>query len=94
MASGLVWYVLSQEDVDTLARIGAGRRVGLLPVAAGEEYSAIVVRSPTQEHPGNQGWADLLVFVDGTQPFFVRDRDTAVGTPGHWSTTRSATEVG
>jgi len=73
MANGLVHYTVSAADVDVLAQIGAGRRVRQLPVAAGEEYAAMVVRSPVPEDPGNANRADLLVFVDGTQPYFKRN---------------------
>jgi hypothetical protein len=96
MASGLVWYIISDADVKVLAQIGAGRRVRTLPVAAGEEYAAMVVRSPLPDRPGNQSWADLLVFVDGTQSFFVRDVQlgSIANEPGTFTTNRRLTTVG
>ncbi len=94
MAAGRVHYTLTEQDVQTIIQIGAGRRVRSLPAAAGEEYAALVVRSPTPEHSGNQNWADLLVFVDGSQPYFVRDVQLGTGQAGTFSTTRLATVVG
>ena len=91
MATGLVHYVLSSGDVAVLARIGAGRRVGLLPLAAGEEYPAIVVRNPVG---GDEDLHDLLVFVDGTQPYFVRECEAGTGQAGTFNATPQKTEVG
>lgn len=91
MATGLVHYVLSDGDVQILARIGAGRRVGLLPLAAGEEYPAMVVRNPVG---GDANAHDLLVFVDGTQPYFVRERVAGTGEAGTFNTTPQKTAVG
>jgi len=94
MAVGLVHYTVSDADVDLLAQIGAGRRVRLLPVAAGEEYPAMVVRSPVPEAPGNATHADLLVFVDGAQPYFVRNAVVGTGQAGTFATTQQKTQVG
>lgn len=91
MATGLVHYVLSDGDVQILARIGAGRRVGLLPLAAGEEYPAMVVRNPVG---GDADAHDLLVFVDGTQPYFVRERVAGTGEAGTFNATPQKTAVG
>lgn len=89
MATGLVHYTVSENDVDILAQIGAGRRVRLLPVAAGEEYPAMVVRN-TQ----GSGLHDLLVFVDGTQPYFKRDVTLGTGQPGTFAAAPQKASVG
>lgn len=91
MAVGLVHYVLTQADVDVLARIGAGRRVGLLPMAAGEEYPAVVTRNPVG---GDSDLHDILVFVDGTQPFFVRAVEEGTGEDGTFNATAQKVTVG
>jgi hypothetical protein len=86
-----VHYVLTDGDVQLLIRIGAGRRVGLLPLAAGEEYPAVVVRNPVH---GDANAHDLLVFVDGTQPYFVRERVPGTGQPGSFNATPQKSSVG
>lgn len=91
MATGLVHYVLTSGDVQVLARIGAGRRVGLLPMAAGEEYPAVVVRNPVR---GDDDLHNLLVFVDGTQPYFVREAEEGTGQDGTFNATPQKSEVG
>lgn len=91
MATGLVHYVLNDGDVAILARIGAGRRKGLLPMAAGEEYPAMVVRNPVD---GDTDLHDLLVFVDGTQPYFVRARAAGTGEDGTFNATPQTAAVG
>ncbi|MBZ5739766.1 hypothetical protein [Nocardioides mangrovi] len=91
MAKGLVFYVLAQADVNLLAQIGAGRRVGLLPLAAGEEYPAMVVRNPVN---GDSNLHDLLVFVDGTTPYFCRERQAGAGQAGTFNAVAQKTPVG
>jgi hypothetical protein len=89
MASGLVHYVVSDGDVSILAQIGAGRRVRQLPIVSGEEYPAVVVRN-TQ----GGGLHDLLVFVDGTQPYFRRDVVAGTGQAGTFNATPQKASVG
>jgi hypothetical protein len=95
VTTGIVYYTVSAADVDLLARIGAGRRVRLLPVAAGEEYAAAVTRSPVPDAPGDDTHADLMVFVNGTDPYFVRNAVKGTGQAGTWAATaQHPTQVG
>ncbi len=89
MATGLVHYTVSVADVSLLARIGAGRRKRQLPAVAGEEYPAVVVRN-TQ----GGGLHDLLVFVDGSAPYLVRDAVVGTGQAGTFATTPQKAAVG
>ena len=66
MASGLVHYTVSDADVQLIPQIGLGRRGRRMPVAAGEEYPAVVTRCPTPEFPGDNTVCDLMVFLNGT----------------------------
>lgn len=94
MAAGLVFYTVNDQDVKTLAQIGAGRRVRALPVKAGEEYAAMVTRSPVPEAPADANRADLLVFVNGSQPYLVRNVAVGTGEPGTFATEAQAASVG
>ena len=94
VTAGLVFYTVSAGDVGLLARIGAGRRVRLLPMAAGEEYAAVVTRSPVPDHPGDDTYADLIVFVNGAEPYFVRSAVKGTGQAGTWAATAQKSVVG
>lgn len=94
MASGLVHYAITAADVSAIISIGMGRRARLLPAAAGEEYAALVTRSPVPDAPGDATHADLLVFVDGTQPYFVRNAVQGTGQPGTFNATPQKGQVG
>jgi hypothetical protein len=94
MASGLVHYTLTSNDVQLVINVGLGRRGRSLPVAAGEEYPAVVTRSPVPDAPGDAAHADLLVFVNGSSPYFVRDRVQGTGQPGTFNATAQKSQVG
>lgn len=104
MATGLVHYTVSAADVQTLENtIYKSRRAyaGIVRSApkgsdltAGVEYPAMVVRSPVPEAPGDATHADLLVFVDGAQPYFVRDVVQGAGTAGTFNAVAQRTAVG
>ncbi len=94
MASGLVHYTLSTTDVNLVIQIGFGRRGRSLPVVAGEEYPAVVTRSPVPDAPGDTTRADLLVFVNGSSPYFVRNAVQGTGQPGTFNATAQKSAVG
>jgi len=52
------------------------------------------VRSPVPEDPGNANRADLLVFVDGTQPYFKRNVAAGAGVPGTFNAVPQKVAVG
>lgn len=92
--NGLVYYTVTTQDVSVLAQIGAGRRVRTLPAKAGEEYAAVVTRSPVPEAPADANRADLLVFVNGSQPYHVRNVAVGTGEPGTFAAEAQAASVG
>jgi hypothetical protein len=94
MAKGLVHYTVSGADVNLLVRIGLGRQIGRFPQVAGEEYPAMVVKCPTANNPGDNTICDLLVFVDGAQPYFVRDVPAGAGQSGTYNAVAQKTNVG
>jgi hypothetical protein len=94
VTTGLVYYTVSAADVDLLARIGAGRRVRQLPVAEGEEYAAVVTRSPVPDAPGDGAHADLLVFVNGSSSYFVRNAVQGTGGAGTFNANPQKSQVG
>lgn len=94
IATGLVYYTLDNADVNLLLQIGIGRRKRLLPAAAGEEYAAVVTRSPVPDAPGDDSYADLLVFVNGSTPFFVKGASKGTGQPGTFNAAPQKTVVG
>lgn len=54
----------------------------------------MVVRSPVPEAPGDATHADLLVFVDGAQPYFVRNVVQGAGISGTFNAVAQAATVG
>ncbi|MFC7494534.1 MULTISPECIES: hypothetical protein [unclassified Nocardioides] len=94
MASGFVHYTVSNADVQLLPQIGLGRRGRRMPVAAGEEYPAVVTRCPTPDFPGDATICDLMVFLNGTTPYFVRNAPAGTGQPGTYNAVAQKSAVG
>ena len=93
MASGLVHYTVSDNDVRLVLQIGLGR-LRQLPMVAGEEYPAVVTRCPTPDAPGDNTVCDLMVFLNGTTPYFVRSRSAGTGQPGTYNVAPQKAVVG